>query len=74
MIKPASILLVEDNPMDVELIIDAFKEARLNNKIQTVENGKKAIEFLFGEGIYRDRNRILSCWTSRCRALTAMRS
>ncbi len=55
MIKPASILLVEDNPMDVELIIDAFKEARLNNKIQTVENGKKALEFLFGEGIYADR-------------------
>ena len=27
MIKPASILLVEDNPMDVELIMDAFKEA-----------------------------------------------
>ena len=55
MIKPASILLVEDNPMDVELIVDAFKEARLNNKIQTVENGKKALEFLFGEGIYADR-------------------
>ena len=31
--KPAFILLVEDNKMDVELILEAFKEARLGNKI-----------------------------------------
>ncbi len=55
MIKPASILLVEDNPMDVELIIDAFKEARLANKIQVARNGKEALEYLFGEGEYADR-------------------
>jgi CheY-like chemotaxis protein len=54
--KPASILLVEDNPMDVELIIDAFKEARLTNKIRVAKNGKEALEFLFGEGKYTDRN------------------
>jgi len=53
--KPASILLVEDNPMDVELIIDAFKEARLDNKIQVARDGKEAIEYLFGEGEYADR-------------------
>ncbi len=56
MTRPASILLVEDNPMDVELIIDAFKEARLDNKIHTAGNGKEALDFLFGEGKYRDRN------------------
>jgi CheY-like chemotaxis protein len=56
MIKPASLLLVEDNPMDVELIVDAFKEARLGNKIHIARNGKEALEFLFGEGIYADRN------------------
>ncbi len=55
MIRPASILLVEDNPMDVELIIDAFKEARLGNKIQVARNGKKVLEYLLGEGIYADR-------------------
>ena len=54
--KPASLLLVEDNPMDVELILDAFKEARLGNKIHTARNGKEALEFLFGEGKYADRN------------------
>jgi len=57
MIKPASILLVEDNPMDVELIVDAFKEARLGNKIQVARNGKEALEFVFGEGEYADRKR-----------------
>ena len=57
MIKPATILLVEDNPMDVELIIDAFKEARLGNKIQVAKNGKQALEFLFGEGEYADRKK-----------------
>jgi CheY-like chemotaxis protein len=56
MIRPASILLVEDNPMDVELIIDAFKEARLRNKIQVARGGKEALEFLFGDGKYADRN------------------
>jgi len=55
MIKPASILLVEDNPMDVELIIDAFKEARLGNIIQVARNGKEALDFIFGEGDYADR-------------------
>ena len=55
MIKPASILLVEDNPMDVELIVDAFKDARLANKIQVARGGKEAIEFLFGQGEYADR-------------------
>ena len=55
MVKRASILLVEDNPMDVELIIDAFKEARLSNKIHVARGGKEAIDYLFGEGDYADR-------------------
>lgn len=55
MIKTASILLVEDNPMDVELIIDAFKESRLGNKIQVTRSGEEALEYLFGRGEYADR-------------------
>jgi CheY-like chemotaxis protein len=53
--KPASILLVEDNAMDVELILDAFKEARFDNKIQIAGNGKEALQYMFGEGAYADR-------------------
>ncbi|MCG6880590.1 MAG: response regulator [Deltaproteobacteria bacterium] len=55
MIKPASILLVEDNAMDVELILDAFKEARLDNKIQVARNGKEALQYMFGEGEFANR-------------------
>ena len=66
MIKPVTILLVEDNPMDVELIIDAFKEARLGNKIQVATNGQEALDFLFGKGAYgigkHTPCRILFCW------------
>jgi len=55
MLKPASILLVEDNPMDVELILDAFKEARLTNIIHVAANGKEALDYVFGQGKYADR-------------------
>ena len=57
MMKPAAILLVEDNAMDVELILHAFNEARLKNTIQVTRNGKEALDYLFGEGPYADRKR-----------------
>ena len=53
--KSATILLVEDNRMDVELTLDAFKEARLQNKIQVVMNGQDALDYLFRRGNYADR-------------------
>ena len=56
MLKPAHILLVEDNRMDVELILDAFREARLGNKIHVVKNGQEALDYLFGNKEYGDRN------------------
>ncbi|NCP86281.1 MAG: two-component system response regulator [Anaerolineae bacterium CG_4_9_14_3_um_filter_57_17] len=52
---PAHILLVEDNRMDVELTLDAFKEARLENKIHVASNGQEALDYLFGRGKYSDR-------------------
>ena len=54
--KSATILLVEDNRMDVELTLDAFKEARLENKIHVVMNGQDALDYLFRRGMYADRN------------------
>ena len=53
--KPAHILLVEDNRLDIELTLDAFKEARLKNTLQTAQNGEDALDYLFGRGKYRDR-------------------
>lgn len=53
--RPAFILLVEDNKMDVELILEAFKEAHLGNRIQVANTGEDALDYLFGEGEYADR-------------------
>ncbi len=44
----ADILLVEDNPNDVELTLHAFKTANLANTIHVARDGVEAIEFLFG--------------------------
>ncbi|GAB4327926.1 MAG: response regulator [Bacteroidales bacterium] len=55
MTKTAVILLVDDNKMDVALALDAFREARLENKIQVVYDGEEALNYLFGKGKYSDR-------------------
>jgi CheY-like chemotaxis protein len=53
--KPAHILLVEDNRMDIELTLDAFKEARIANTIHVAQNGQEGLDYLFGNGKYADR-------------------
>jgi CheY-like chemotaxis protein len=50
------ILLVEDNPTDAELTMRALKRKNLANKLLWVKDGAEAIDFLFGEGKYSDRN------------------
>ena len=55
MTGPARILLVEDSRMDVELTLDAFREARLANTISVASNGQAALDYLFGRGPYADR-------------------
>ncbi len=54
--KLANILLVEDNKMDIALTLDAFREARLANKIHVARNGEEALQYLFGEGKFADRS------------------
>ncbi len=53
--KPAHILLVEDNRMDVELTLDAFREAHLENQVSVARDGQEALDYLFGQGKYADR-------------------
>lgn len=43
---PASILLVEDNPADARLAIEAFRENRLDNPVKVVGNGEEAVAYL----------------------------
>jgi CheY-like chemotaxis protein len=50
--RPIEILLVEDNPGDVRLTIEAFKEAKVCNKLNVVEDGEEAISYLRNEGKY----------------------
>ncbi len=54
--NPVQILLIEDNRMDVELTLDAFREAKLHNPIHVATNGNEALDYLFGRDQYADRN------------------
>src|SRR5262249_44994971 len=49
------ILLVEDNPNDVELTLHAFKKNHLSNRIHIARDGAEALDFLFCTGAYADR-------------------
>jgi len=51
---PTTVLVVEDNPTDVMLIRRAFAKA-VGNPLQIVSNGDVAVQYLAGEGPYRDR-------------------
>ncbi len=50
--KVAEILLVEDNPGDVRLTQEAFKEGKMINNLSVVGDGVKAMGFLRKEGKY----------------------
>lgn len=46
--RPLPILLVEDNPADVELTLRAFKRRRLSNPIAVARDGEEALDYLHG--------------------------
>ena len=50
------ILLVEDNPRDVELTLRALQKHNLVNRLFVVEDGEEALDFLFCRGKYAERN------------------
>jgi two-component system response regulator len=49
-VNSVEILLVEDNPNDVELDLHALKKNNIANSIQVVRDGAEALDFLFGTG------------------------
>jgi two-component system, response regulator len=54
--RPIEILLVEDNPDDVELTLHALRKENLANSIHVARDGEEALEFLFCQGNYADRS------------------
>lgn len=49
------LLLVEDNPQDLELALRALKRCNLANRIHVARDGEEALEFLFCEGPHKAR-------------------
>ena len=50
------ILLVEDDPDDLEMTLHALRDGRLANHIQIARDGVEALEFIFCEGKFADRD------------------
>ncbi len=51
-----TIMLVEDNPDDVELTLRAFRKNNIANRTVVVHDGVEALDYLFGRGVYAGRN------------------
>ena len=52
--RPIEILLVEDNPGDVRLTQEVFKEGKIRNNLNVVNDGVQALEFLRNKGAYSE--------------------
>ncbi len=55
--RPIEILLVEDNPGDVRLTIEALKEGKVRNNLSVARDGVEAISFLRREGAFTEASR-----------------
>jgi chemotaxis family two-component system response regulator Rcp1 len=51
--RPIHILMVEDNPDDIELAMEALKGAKVGNTLKVVKDGEEALAYLHGEGHYQ---------------------
>ncbi len=53
---PVDVLLVEDNPNDVELTVHALKRTNLIHNIEIVRDGVEALDFIFCKGMFGKRS------------------
>jgi CheY-like chemotaxis protein len=56
-IRPVEILLIEDNPGDVRLAVEALKDSEVRNRLSVVRDGVEAMAFLGQQGAYADAPR-----------------
>jgi len=54
-LEDVEILLVEDNPNDVELTLRALQKQNLANKVFVVKDGAEALDFIFATGAFAQR-------------------
>ena len=59
MARQKVILLVEDNPDDVELTLNALRENNISNKVEVVCDGQQALDFIYAKGAYAGREKEL---------------
>jgi two-component system response regulator len=50
------VLLVEDNPSDVELTLHALNKHNVVNHVQAVRDGQEALDYIYGTGAYAGRH------------------
>lgn len=50
------ILIVEDNPHDLELTLRALKKHNVSNRILTLRDGAEALDYLFSDGKFAGRD------------------
>ncbi len=54
--NPRVILLVEDNAQDEMLALRALRKANVANRVDVVRDGQQALDYLFRDGEYADRD------------------
>ena len=55
-LEDAVILLVEDRGDDILIVLRAFEQAGLKNRVVVCRDGEEAIQYLNGEGLYTNRH------------------
>jgi two-component system, chemotaxis family, response regulator Rcp1 len=55
--RPIEILLVEDNPGDIRLTVEALKEGKVTNALQIARDGEEAMELLRRKGKFSEAHR-----------------
>lgn len=55
--RMANILLVDDNPGDIRLVEEVFKDGQFQNRLYTVTDGEAALDFIHQEGEYAEAPR-----------------
>lgn len=55
--EPVNILFIEDDPAHAEITLRNFKKSRIGNQIIHLQDGQQALDYLFHQGNYSDREK-----------------